>query len=136
MVHDQADFLPGLIVLLQPGTPLFSGSGIQCFNTFLRFIGIRHFDESKAAGTAGKLIGDHPRRFNLPMSRKDFLKLRVGDGQDPVATIPSAISVPSTGNAGEETRAESHSHISRFDRAALQTIRDLLADALERTRAA
>ena len=65
-----------------------------------------------------------------------LLKLRVGDGRDPVATIPTAISVPSTGNPGEETRAESHSHISRFDRAALQTIRDLLADALERTRAA
>lgn len=66
-----------------------------------------------------------------------LLKLRVGDGQDPTATIPAATSLPSAGNVGDETaRAESPSHISRFDRAALQTIRDLLADALERTRAA
>jgi hypothetical protein len=51
---------------------------VQRLNSFLGFVGIRHFDETKAAGTAGKLIGNHPRGFNLPVRREDLLKLRIG----------------------------------------------------------
>src|SRR5204863_9386068 len=51
---------------------------VQCLDRFLRLLGIRHFDEAEAAGTAGKLMGNHPGRLNSPVRREDFLKLRIG----------------------------------------------------------
>lgn len=65
-----------------------------------------------------------------------LLKLRASEGQGEPAVIPEVTGLQPADKAGDGAVGESPSHISRFDRAALQTIRDLLADALERTRAA
>jgi hypothetical protein len=51
---------------------------VQGLDRSLRFFGVSHFDEAKTAGSAGKLVRDHPGRLDGPVRREQLFELFVG----------------------------------------------------------
>src|SRR5687768_10885904 len=51
----------------------FEVGAIERLDSFLRFVGIRHFDETETPRTSGELIGDYPCRLHRAVGRKQIL---------------------------------------------------------------